>query len=133
VRTPSPRARAPARRPPPTALLTAATPSARRKHTVIIALGVLQDGTKMPLGVWCGATENHVVGAGLLQNKTVHNPDASRIWIVHETGGDHPVIMCDVAMLQTTRAQCVRWPDPRARATAAANINAPVSQLDVVR
>ena len=38
------------------------------KHAVIIALGVTADGTKVPLGVWCGSTENHTVAAALLQN-----------------------------------------------------------------
>jgi len=38
------------------------------KHAVIIALGVTADGTKVPLGVWCGSTENHAVAAALLQN-----------------------------------------------------------------
>jgi len=38
------------------------------EHAVIIALGVTDDGTKMPLGVWCGSTENHVVAAALMQN-----------------------------------------------------------------
>ncbi|MFO0761385.1 MAG: IS256 family transposase [Byssovorax sp.] len=38
------------------------------KHAVIVALGVNKDGTKVPLGVWCGSTENHVVTTELLQN-----------------------------------------------------------------
>lgn len=38
------------------------------KHAVIIALGVNADGTKVPLGVWCGSTENHTVATALLQN-----------------------------------------------------------------
>jgi putative transposase len=38
------------------------------KHAVIIALGVAADGTKVPLGVWCGSTENHTVATALLQN-----------------------------------------------------------------
>jgi transposase-like protein len=38
------------------------------KHAVIIALGVTKDGTKVPLGIWCGSTENHVVATALLQN-----------------------------------------------------------------
>src|SRR6185312_9124706 len=38
------------------------------KHAVIIALGVNVDGTKVPLGVWCGSTENHTVATALLQN-----------------------------------------------------------------
>ncbi len=37
-------------------------------HAVIIALGVTADGTKVPLGVWCGSTENHVVAAALMQD-----------------------------------------------------------------
>ncbi len=37
-------------------------------HAVIIALGVTTDGTKVPLGVWCGSTENHVVAAALMQD-----------------------------------------------------------------
>jgi putative transposase len=37
-------------------------------HAVIIALGVTEDGTKLPLGVWCGSTENHVITTALLQN-----------------------------------------------------------------
>jgi transposase-like protein len=38
------------------------------KHTVVIALGVTIDGTKIPLGLWAGSTENHVVATALLQN-----------------------------------------------------------------
>jgi putative transposase len=38
------------------------------KHAVIVALGVTKDGTKVPLGVWCGSTENHVVATALVQN-----------------------------------------------------------------
>jgi putative transposase len=37
-------------------------------HAVIVALGVTKDGTKVPLGVWCGSTENHVVTVALMQN-----------------------------------------------------------------
>lgn len=38
------------------------------KHAVIIAVGITSDGTKAPLGVWCGSTENHVVATSLLQD-----------------------------------------------------------------
>jgi transposase-like protein len=37
-------------------------------HSVIIALGVTIDGTKMPLGIWAGSTENSVVATALLSN-----------------------------------------------------------------
>ena len=37
-------------------------------HAVIIALGVTIDGTKTPLGIWAGSTENSVVATALLQN-----------------------------------------------------------------
>ena len=38
------------------------------EETVIVALGITTDGTKVPLGLWTGSTENHVVAAALLQN-----------------------------------------------------------------
>ena len=37
------------------------------EETVIIALGVTTDGTKVPLGLWSGSTENHVVAGALVQ------------------------------------------------------------------
>jgi transposase-like protein len=37
-------------------------------HAVIVALGVTIDGTKTPLGIWAGSTENSVVATELLQN-----------------------------------------------------------------
>jgi putative transposase len=36
-------------------------------HAVIIALGVAKDGTKVPLGLWLGSTENATVATTLLQ------------------------------------------------------------------
>lgn len=38
------------------------------EHTVVIALGVTREGTKVPLGVWLGSTENHVVCTALLND-----------------------------------------------------------------
>ncbi len=38
------------------------------KHTIVIALGVAIDGTKVPLGMWGGSTENAVVATALVQN-----------------------------------------------------------------
>src|SRR5882672_9821253 len=38
------------------------------KHAVVIALGITRDGTKEPLGVWAGSTENATLATGLLQN-----------------------------------------------------------------
>lgn len=37
-------------------------------HAVLIALGVTTDGTKTPLGIWAGSTENTVVVTELLSN-----------------------------------------------------------------
>lgn len=37
-------------------------------HSVLIALGVTIDGTKTPLGIWAGSTENTVVTTELLSN-----------------------------------------------------------------
>jgi len=38
------------------------------RHTVVVALGVTEDGTKVPLGLWQGSTENAAVGTSLLQD-----------------------------------------------------------------
>jgi putative transposase len=37
-------------------------------HSVLIALGVTNDGTKTPLGIWAGSTENTTVVTELLSN-----------------------------------------------------------------
>jgi transposase-like protein len=37
-------------------------------HSVLIALGVTIDGTKTPLGLWAGSTENAIVATALVQN-----------------------------------------------------------------
>jgi transposase-like protein len=37
-------------------------------RSVLVALGVTIDGTKVPLGLWAGSTENHVIATALLQN-----------------------------------------------------------------
>lgn len=37
-------------------------------HTMVAALGVVEDGTKQILGVWEGSTENKVVCQALLDN-----------------------------------------------------------------
>jgi putative transposase len=37
-------------------------------RSVLIALGVTIDGTKLPLGIWAGSSENHVIATALLQN-----------------------------------------------------------------
>jgi hypothetical protein len=42
-------------------------------HSVVIALGVTLDGTKMPLGIWAGSTENTVVVTELLTNLIARN------------------------------------------------------------
>jgi transposase-like protein len=37
-------------------------------HTIVVALGVTMDGTKIPLGLWQGSTENHTICTELLNN-----------------------------------------------------------------
>jgi transposase-like protein len=37
-------------------------------HAVVVALGVTKDGTKVPLGLWLGSTENAVVCTALVQS-----------------------------------------------------------------
>lgn len=38
------------------------------KHTVVVALGISEDGTKLPLGLWQGSTENAALCVSLLQD-----------------------------------------------------------------
>jgi transposase-like protein len=38
------------------------------RHTMVVALGVTIDGTKVPLGLWGGSTENAAVATALMQN-----------------------------------------------------------------
>jgi transposase-like protein len=37
-------------------------------HAVVVALGITPDGTKVPLGLWQGSTENAIICTELLQN-----------------------------------------------------------------
>jgi transposase-like protein len=38
------------------------------EHTIVVALGITQDGRKVPLGLWQGSTENATVCTALLQD-----------------------------------------------------------------
>lgn len=47
----------------------------------------------------------------LRDTQTIHDAGATKIWIIHGTGADERVILCDVDMLkQTKTALCVQWP-----------------------
>lgn len=50
-------------------------------HTVIVALGIDETGQKHPLGLWLGATENHKVCGGLLDNLISRGLDAQRAYL----------------------------------------------------
>jgi len=53
-------------------------------HSVLIALGVTIDGTKTPLGIWAGSTENTVVVTELLSNLVARGlrVDASMLFVI---------------------------------------------------
>jgi putative transposase len=53
-------------------------------HAVLIALGVTIDGTKTPLGIWAGSTENTVVVTELLSNLVARGlrVDASMLFVI---------------------------------------------------
>jgi transposase-like protein len=53
-------------------------------HSVLIALGVTIDGTKTPLGIWAGSTENTVVVTELLSNLVTRGlrVDASMLFVI---------------------------------------------------
>jgi transposase-like protein len=53
-------------------------------HSVLIALGVTVDGTKTPLGIWAGSTENTVVVTELLSNLVARGlrADAAMLFVI---------------------------------------------------
>jgi transposase-like protein len=53
-------------------------------HSVLIALGVTSDGTKTPLGIWAGSTENTVVVTELLSNLVTRGlrVEASMLFVI---------------------------------------------------
>jgi putative transposase len=53
-------------------------------HSVLIALGVTIDGTKTPLGIWAGSTENTVVVTELLSNLVARGlrVEASMLFVI---------------------------------------------------
>ena len=51
-------------------------------------------------------------GTRLRDTQTIHNPDATRIWIIHDNGNDH-VVMCDTDMFKQTKQLCTSWPPAR--------------------
>jgi transposase-like protein len=53
-------------------------------HSVLVALGVTIDGTKLPLGIWGGSTENTVVATALLSNLVARGlrVDTSMLFVI---------------------------------------------------
>ena len=54
------------------------------KHTVIVALGIDESGTKHPLGLWLGATENSTLCDELLDNLIERglDPQTPRLFVI---------------------------------------------------
>jgi transposase-like protein len=53
-------------------------------HSVLVALGVTIDGTKLPLGIWAGSTENTVIVTELLSNLVARGlrVDAAMLFVI---------------------------------------------------
>jgi hypothetical protein len=65
------------------------------EEMVIVALGVTTDGTKVPLGLWSGSTENHVVAGALVPEP--HRARAARRSadaLRHRRRQGHPTRRC---------------------------------------
>jgi transposase-like protein len=85
-------------------------------RSVLVALGVTIDGTKVPLGIWGGSTENHVIATALLQNLIERGlrVEASMLFVIDggkglrkalkDVFGDRAVIQrCQVHKLRNVR------------------------------
>lgn len=57
------------------------------EHTVVVALGVSENGIKHPLGLWDGATENTAVCQGLLDDLVERGLDCQRGYLFVIDGG----------------------------------------------
>jgi transposase-like protein len=85
-------------------------------HVVLIALGVTVDGTKVPLGIWGGSTENATIATALLQNLIERGlrVEESMLFVIdggkglrkalHDVFGDRAIIQ----RCQTHKARNVR-------------------------
>jgi transposase-like protein len=85
-------------------------------RSVLVALGVTIDGTKVPLGIWGGSTENHVIATALLQNLIERGlrVEASMLFVIDggkglrkalkDVFGDRSVVQrCQVHKLRNVR------------------------------
>ncbi len=61
--------------------------------------------------LFLGGTAASGCGTQMLDTHTVHNREATRIWIVRRRGGSNrdEVLYCDAAMLRATNQLCQRW------------------------
>ncbi len=86
------------------------------KQTVIIAMGITIDGTKVPVGLWAGSTENTVVATALLQNLVERglHVDDSMLFVIdggrglrralRDVFGDRAIVQrCQVHKLRNVR------------------------------
>jgi transposase-like protein len=85
-------------------------------RSVLVALGVTIDGTKVPLGIWGCSTENHVIATALLQNLIERGlrVEASMLFVIDggkglrkalkDVFGDRAVVQrCQVHKLRNVR------------------------------
>ncbi len=47
----------------------------------------------------------------LRDTQTVHNAEATRIWIIQDPGDSQRVVMCDVDLLKSGQPLCRQWPE----------------------
>ena len=98
-------------------------------HSVLIALGVTIDGTKTPLGIWAGSTENTVVVTELLSNLVARGlrVDASMLFVIdggkairkalRDVFGDRAIVQrCQVHKARNVRDHLTAQEDKDVRA-----------------
>jgi transposase-like protein len=86
------------------------------RHTMVLALGVTVDGTKIPLGLWGGSTENAAVATALMQNLVERGlrVDQSTLFVIdgakalrkalHNVFGDRAIVQrCQVHKMRNVR------------------------------
>jgi hypothetical protein len=65
---------------------------------------------RLLIGAACCALTGCGAYSRMNDTKTIHDPNATRIWIVQDTGTEQHVVMCDTDMLKVRGVLCARWP-----------------------
>ena len=98
------------------------------EHSVVVALGLTSDGTKVPLGLWQGSTENSILCLALLgkihkrRNLLDHLPEHRRTYVGRALTEAYQAASADIA--RKRRKQLASWLEANGEEGASASLPA---------